>query len=291
MNEAICFFYYNKNDLLKMVLVLINIYFQTKMNEELIEACKAGDINKVLQLVEDGADVHADNDHALRSASLNGHIEVVKILIEKGADVHANNDSSLHSASLNGHIEVVKILIEKGADIHAQNDNALRWASQNGHLEVVKILIEIGADIHAQNEYPLHWASLYGHLEVVKFLIEKGADIHAQNESALHLASRYGHLDIVKFLIEKGANVYVLPFGIKLKLDIPVIWSIKPDNLPPFRDLTECPITNTEFTDSVSKLGCLCCLNIFEKSALEDWLKTGNDTCPMCRTGEDFYLV
>ena len=64
----------------------------------------------IIDLINEGADVHADNDYALMVASENGHIEVVKILLEHGADVHADNDSALRYASSNGHVDAVKLL-------------------------------------------------------------------------------------------------------------------------------------------------------------------------------------
>ncbi|AYV85138.1 MAG: repeat protein [Satyrvirus sp.] len=124
----------------------------------------------VKYVIEKGADIHAENDQALRKASRNGHLEIVKLLIEKGANIHAVNDGALHGASFNGHLEIVKLLTENGADIHAENDRALQWASENGHLEIVKLLIDKGANIHAENDGALRWASLYGHSEIIKFL-------------------------------------------------------------------------------------------------------------------------
>ena len=124
-------------------------------------------------LVEHGANIHADEDLALRRASKNGHLEVVKYLVEQGADIHAFNDYALRDASLNGHLEVVKYLVEQGANINAREDYALCYASANGHLEVVKYLVERGANINAENDYALRDASLNGHLEVVKYLEEQ----------------------------------------------------------------------------------------------------------------------
>jgi len=128
------------------------------------------DIEVFKGLVEDGADIHVDNDYALRWVACYGHLEVVKFLVENGADIHADNDYALQRAARNGHLEVVKFLVEKGADIHADNDCALRWAAENGHLEVIKFLVEKGADIHANNDFALQWAAYYGHLKVVKYL-------------------------------------------------------------------------------------------------------------------------
>ena len=61
-------------------------------NQEFIEATKAGDLEKVKTLVEQGADIHVNNDFAFRLASQNGHLKVVKYLVEQGADIHTNND-------------------------------------------------------------------------------------------------------------------------------------------------------------------------------------------------------
>jgi len=96
--------------------------------------------------------------------------ECVKWLLNNGYDVHADNDWALRWASNNGHIGVVKVLLEAGANVHAEDDGALRWASRDGHLEVVKVLLEAGANIHAIDDWALRWASRYCHLEVVELL-------------------------------------------------------------------------------------------------------------------------
>ena len=68
-------------------------------------------------------------------------INVIDRLFEDGADIHACNDEALRSSAENGYLEVVQYLIEKGADIHAANDCALRWSAEDGRLKVVKYLI------------------------------------------------------------------------------------------------------------------------------------------------------
>ncbi len=173
---------------------------QNILDKMLIEMSKEGSVKGVSMILSKGADIHADNDQALRWASQLGHLEVVKYLVEHGANIHALYDMALIVASTKGHLEVVKYFIKQGANIHGQNDGALRWASHNGHLEVVRYLIENGADIHAEDDEALRWSSYNGHLEVVKYLIEQGADIHAHNDMALRLASRRGHLEVVKYL-------------------------------------------------------------------------------------------
>ena len=88
-----------------------------------------------------------------------GHLEVVKYLVSQGADIHANNERALRRACEEGHLDVVKYLVEQGANIHADNEYALHWASRKGHLEVVKYLVSQGADVHARDELALQCAS------------------------------------------------------------------------------------------------------------------------------------
>lgn len=80
-------------------------------NQKLIDSSRIGDLNGVKQTIENGADVHTNNDESLRMASNNGHLNVVKYLVENGADVHAENDYSLRWASFYGHLDVVRYLI------------------------------------------------------------------------------------------------------------------------------------------------------------------------------------
>src|SRR3972149_4926138 len=81
-------------------------------------------------------------------ACKHGHIAVVRKLIDQeGADVGAFDNQALRLASENGHLEVVRLLLDKGADVGADDNYALRWASENGHLAVVRLVLGKGADV------------------------------------------------------------------------------------------------------------------------------------------------
>ena len=54
----------------------------------------------VQRLVASGADIHADEEAALRYASENGHLSVVEFLVASGADIHADNESALRLAAV-----------------------------------------------------------------------------------------------------------------------------------------------------------------------------------------------
>ena len=96
--------------------------------------------------------------------------DIIKELIDEGANIHAQCDYVLRTYAERGNLEAVKYLVEHGADIHADNDFALRYASRNGYFEVVKYLVEQGADIHAQDDYVLHCALAHDHLDIAEYL-------------------------------------------------------------------------------------------------------------------------
>jgi hypothetical protein len=152
------------------------------LNEELLDASKKGDVEKVKKLLKEGADVNAKDRFGF---------------------------TPLHYTALNGHIEIVKLLIERGADVNAKTNGGwtpLRFAAIYGHIEIVKLLIERGADVNAKDKdgrTPLHSAAFYGHVEVVRLLLEHGADPNIKNiwgQTAIDLARERGYSEIVKLI-------------------------------------------------------------------------------------------
>ena len=80
-------------------------------------------------------------DQKLIEAAQNGDLVLVKSLLNQGADIHAQDDEALFWAGQKGNLEIVKYLVKKGADIQTDNDCALKWAAAEGHLEVIKYFL------------------------------------------------------------------------------------------------------------------------------------------------------
>ena len=49
----------------------------------------------------------------------NGHLDIIKYLIKQGANIHTNDDFALRYNASKGHLNIVKYLIKNGANIHA----------------------------------------------------------------------------------------------------------------------------------------------------------------------------
>ena len=135
----------------------------------------------------------ATKSQRLRRSAGDGDYAEVKRLIEEGADVNAQDKdlgwNALGEASREGHIEIVELLIEEGADVNVNAyGTALMFASQYGHIDIVRLLIEAGADVNSRGYYgytalmfsrglwiiseePLH----EGYPEIEKLLIDAGA--------------------------------------------------------------------------------------------------------------------
>ena len=80
-------------------------------------------------------------DNKLIQAAGNGDTALVEILLDQGADIHAACECALRRATDNGHTGTVTLLLNRGADIHAVHDIALRSAAKNGDPETVALLL------------------------------------------------------------------------------------------------------------------------------------------------------
>lgn len=135
------------------------------------------DIESVKRLIENGFDIHAENELMLRIAVEKGRVEIVKFLLEHGADARVNS-GILASACCFGNAAIVKLLLEYGADVHANNGGALRmtcfcFTGMNYTVEIVKLLLEHGANVHSMNQ---SFLSTIADPSVRKLLTEYGAN-------------------------------------------------------------------------------------------------------------------
>ncbi len=78
-------------------------------------------------------------------AASNGDLKMVQFLVDRGANIHEEDDAAIRWASRRGYLSMVKYLVEKGADIRAKDDYAVKQAHVYQHWDVVDFLVENGA--------------------------------------------------------------------------------------------------------------------------------------------------
>lgn len=86
-------------------------------SREMVAAAAKGDATALREALEHGADLHFDQDLALRTAAACGHMACLRLLVESGASVSAHDHEALLLAVLAEDTAMVDYLQERGADI------------------------------------------------------------------------------------------------------------------------------------------------------------------------------
>ncbi|XP_047516437.1 ankyrin-2-like isoform X6 [Pieris napi] len=190
---------------------------QADASTAFLRAARAGQIDKIISLLEQGVDINVSNANGLNAihlASKDGHVEVVKELLQRGASIDAatkKGNTALHIASLAGQEAVVRLLVQNGAQVNIQSQNGftpLYMAAQENHDGVVKFLLSNGANQSLATEdgfTPLAVAMQQGHEKVVAVLLE--ADTRGRVRlPALHIAAKKDDVKAANLLLENEHN-------------------------------------------------------------------------------------
>jgi ankyrin repeat protein len=206
--------------------------------QELRDAVTQNDVDRLNQLLADGAAVEERNERGntvLHDAAYYGHEEVLDMLLSAGnpdffAVGNDEDNTALHSAAANGRVGAARVLvaaarrhgmldriIARSVHGHSALDVAVsrpRSDSSSKHEDVVRLLVTEGADVNAQSglpEYgkpPLYLAAAKGDVSMCRTLLELGADVNQRSVggfSALHTAAGAGNAGLVELLLHHGA--------------------------------------------------------------------------------------
>lgn len=193
-----------------------------------IEACQAGDIVTVRDLLESGAvelgsDVDVNNVTGLHWAAINNRLSIVKYLISKGAAIDKEggdlNATPLHWACRYGLVYIVDFLIKQGADpskIDSQGFNGLHLAVHSSNIMLVIYILAFVQEIPIDSTDPngrtaLHWAGYQGDSLSVDALLKFNANVKLvddQGFTALHWSLIRGQRECLKRLIQEGSDLF-----------------------------------------------------------------------------------
>ncbi|KAL3881636.1 hypothetical protein ACJMK2_028049 [Sinanodonta woodiana] len=187
----------------------------TSLSENLRRAAARGQLDRVQQLLEEGAtfDIDTKGCTALHFAALHGHVEVVQYLIGQNCMVDAqdeNGHAPIHRAASQGHLEVIRLLIEAGCNVDVQDEHGnapIHEAAWNGFSKTLELLVKYNCTVLIANKAgftALHLSAQNGHNESSRVLIYAGCNTDSRNnygDTALHTAARYGHAGVTRIII------------------------------------------------------------------------------------------
>ncbi|VDK48296.1 unnamed protein product [Anisakis simplex] len=197
-----------------------SIALQGESSASFLRAARAGNLERVLELLRSGTDINTCNANglnALHLASKEGHHEVVRELLKRKALVDAatkKGNTALHIASLAGQELIVTILVENNANVNVQSLNGftpLYMAAQENHESVVRYLLAHGANQALATEdgfTPLAVALQQGHDRVVALLLENDTRGKVRLP-ALHIAAKKDDTKAATLLLQNEHNADV----------------------------------------------------------------------------------
>jgi ankyrin repeat protein len=184
--------------------------------QQMIEAIKAGDADKVRDLIEtDIFLADAKNEEgisALLVAIYHGEDEIAEIILDSGPTL------SVHEAAAAGVKERVQELIGGDHDLvsgySADGWTPLHLAVFFNRNDIAELLIAEGADIDAVSKNgmavtPLHSALANRNGRIAMILIGKGADVNARSGAGympLHYTAANNMETIAEVLLERGVD-------------------------------------------------------------------------------------
>ena len=189
--------------------------------QDLLEAVKAGDVNRVSELLAtDPALVNArdaSGNSAILLAIYYGRKEVKESLLAYGPEL------DVFEAAAAGALDRVKAIVDEDQDMSADLVNAyaqdgftaLGLAAFFGHEDNAAYLLTKGAQVNSVSQnrmrvMPLHSAVAGRHIGIARRLLEAGADVSAKQADGfapLHGAAQNGQVEMIELLLAHGANV------------------------------------------------------------------------------------
>jgi hypothetical protein len=166
---------------------------------------------------------------SLRMAAQHGHLREMIYLYDNGADIRACDDEAIKSAVRFYHDDIGEYLVEHGASISLTDDDldpinsrGAKYISgtKTGNLEidrwdlfyrVATKSIGMSKTLNAMLKRDIPKIAIdtaaikvasYGLLSEYKLLREHGADVNAQNVSALSEAARFGHKNMILYFLD-----------------------------------------------------------------------------------------
>ncbi len=190
---------------------------QSQAPDELIDAIKRGDIERVKAMVTESPRLvdarGVDGQSVILTAVYHRQKAVIDLLVARGATL------TLAEASAAGEFDrVVRLLAGSPEAVNEYGTDGwtpLHLAAFFGHSQVAELLLAHGADVaavsrNANANTPLHAALAANRQLIAGLLAGAGADVNARDGGGnrpLHIAAANNSFDAMATLIAQGADV------------------------------------------------------------------------------------
>ena len=256
---------------------------QKDLNQTFLNYFFKKDYQMMKFLLDNGANIHTDNDQALTSSCwlAERDYHLIKFLIDNGASIGEVLSPYYTKCDIHlFHLFFEYITIDLCNEKKILLDYCLS-SKDDSSFEIIKFLIDKGIRLNCYNTSPIGWCVSRNNIKIIKLFMEKGVIVNNEDVRILAEYSKNdSHLEIAKLFYEARAGFDSVEFD---DSNVQIIKLINQEfEGIIFRESDTCPISHEEFKEGDEKLGCVKCLNIFKKEVLKEWL-THNNICPMCR--------
>lgn len=182
---------------------------------DFVKAVDDYDWDRAKECLKNGADINAEDGHALTSAVWQQNLEMVKYLtssadLEQHADIHIVS-RSIVSMCINTFKlaePTLEYLIRAGLILKHHSENALNLAAKKRTVDALKFLHEHGINLAGDSNIALHSAYAQKKYDNMSYILANGGNIHFNNEMLLRNSLSNDDCVMIEFLLANGASLH-----------------------------------------------------------------------------------
>jgi hypothetical protein len=199
-------FYQNEKETGKLLLERSNLEL-INLNDLLRFASTFNCIDIIKKLINEGKNIHIDDELALKEAVECRNIEIVELLLENGANVHINDELLLKASCREKNYDIIKILVKYRANVNINSNQLIIDSYNKEDIKLYNILTNGSQDESFITNKDLFFACKNNRPNDVLRLIKEGAIIHEQNDLLLCYVFKKDYFLVAKILLENGADI------------------------------------------------------------------------------------